>query len=322
VLNVIMAPTDGSVFDRDAIRIATRLSNFPGSQLKLVRVFSAPTAFTGPDVIDYPREALDREREWEVTQLESLAADCRGGTAAAVATSLEDGPVADSLARYGRLNRVDLIVITSHARGGLARLTLGSVTDSLIRNSNIPVLVVKRAPSSVPEREAGPFRRILVPLDGSKLAEEILPQVIELAKRNDASVILVNVLVPVTYSRRQIADDNVPWWDSDLEVAQAYLGEQAEWVRSQGVSASIELTIGEDVADGVTRSASRLRADLIAIATRGRGGLSRFVRGSVADRIVRTSRVSLLVFHPKTTAETRAAAREAVPAQAGFVPAA
>lgn len=306
-----MAPTDGSTFDREAIRIATELSNAPGAQLKIVRVHSAPMVFTGPDVIDYQREALEQERQREMSQLEAIAGECREETAATVGAALVDGPVSDALSRYGRDNNVDLIVISSHARGGLARLTLGSVTDSLIRNSNIPVLVVKRRPGNPAEREAQLFRKILVPLDGSMLAEEILPHVLELAKRNAAPVVLVHVLVPVTYSQRQIVDAQLPWWENDVEVAQTYLGEQAEWIRAHGVAASIEVTIGEDVADGIMRFASGLRADLIAIATSGRGGLSRFVRGSVADRVVRTARMSLLVFHPKATAEPKIVAKEA-----------
>ena len=299
--NVIMVPTDGSGFDREAIRVATQMSNRIGASMKLVRVASAPMAFTGPDTIDYPHEAMKRERDWEVSQLDELAAECRAETRGAVTAFLEDGPVPDALGRFARLNNVDLIVISSHGRGGFARLSLGSVTDSLIRSSNIPVLVVKPPSSYLNPRISRPFQQILVPLDGSPLAEEIIPQVIELAQRNEASVILLHALVPSTYSQKQIEATQLPWWEEDVEVARTYLSEQAEWIHRAGVPAAIELTtVDENVADAITRSACRLRADLIAIATRGRGGISRIIRGSVADKVVRTSRTSLLVFHPKT----------------------
>ena len=74
----------------------------------------------------------------------------------------------------------DLIVMTSHSRGGLERLSLGSVTDYLIRDTHIPVLVVK---PDVPlfDEASGVTSRIVVPLDGSEMAQEILPQVIALA---------------------------------------------------------------------------------------------------------------------------------------------
>ena len=316
-----MAPSDGSGFDREAIAVATKLSNVPGAQLKIVRVYSAPMVYTGPDMVDYPREAIEREREWESSQLEALAVECADATCADVGPSLREGPVADSLARYAKEHNVDLIVISSHGRAGIARVTLGSVTDALIRNTNIPVLVVKRTPSYLAEKETRPFRKILVPLDGSKLAEEILPQVIELAKKNESEVVLVNVLVPVTHSPKQIEDVALPWWENDVYVAQTYLGEQAERIRSAGIPASIEITIGEDAADGITRSASRLRADIIAIATRGRGGFSRLMRGSVADKVVRTARQSLLVFHPRSAVAEKPLAK-ASSTLAGIMPAA
>lgn len=298
--NVIMVPTDGSGFDREAIRVATQMSNGTGASMKLVRVYSAPRVFAGPDTIDYPQKAVDGERDRELSQLNALAAECRNETSGSVSAVLEEGPVSDALARFARLNDVDLIVISSHGRGGFARLSLGSVTDSLIRNTNIPVIVVKPPSSYLNPRISRPFEEILVPLDGSKLAEEIIPQVIELATLNEARVVLLNVLVPATYSQKQIVDAKLPWWEDDVEVARTYLGELADKIRRAGVPTTIEIAIGEDVADAITRSASRLRANLIAIATRGRGGISRLLRGSVADKVIRTSRTSLLVFHPKT----------------------
>ena len=309
--NTIMAPTDGSGFDSEAIRVATQMSNRLGASLKLVRVAAAPMVFTGPDNIDYPREAMQREREWEISQLDELAEECRAETRGTVTAVLEEGPVHDALGRFARVNKVDLIVISSHGRGGFARLSLGSVTDSLIRGTNIPVLVVKAPSSYLNPRISRPFQQILVPLDGSLLAEEIIPQAIELAQRNEASVTLFHALIPTTYSQKQIEDTQPPWWEADVEIARSYLSEQAEWIRRAGVPTSIELTVDDNVADAIARAVSRIRADLIAIATRGRGGLSRMIRGSVADRVVRTSRTSLLVFHPKTPV-----AAQEVPAKA------
>ena len=297
--DVIMVPTDGSGFDREAIRVATQMSNRAGAKLMLARIRNSPEVYVGPDNIDYPREALDREREWESTQLRALASECQDETLGTVSAVLEEGPVPDALARFARLNSVDVIVMSSHGRGGFARLSLGSVTDSLIRNTNVPVLVVKPPASYLNPRISRPFQRILVPLDGSRLAEEIIPQVIELATLNEASVVLVNVLTPTRHKGNHRGDSQLAWLEDDIDAARAYLRERAGFIRRAGVPATIEITVGEDVAEAITRSASRLRADLIAIATRGRGGLSRLMRGSVADKVTRMARTSLLVFHPK-----------------------
>ena len=302
MLNVILAPTDGSGFDREAIRVAARLSDSAGAELKLVRVWSAPMVFTGPESLDYPREAIEREREYEVARLNALKSEVEIGTRARVTTALLEGPIAGSIARYAQEENVELVVISSHGRGGMARAAMGSVTDSLIRKTSIPVLVVKPSDRYLEEREPRLFRRILVPLDGSTVAEEILPHVTAVAKKYGAAVVLQHVLIPATYSQKRIQDSQLPWWEDDMEVAQTYLGEQAELMRKLGVPTTIDITIGESLSDSIMRAAARLRADLIAIGTRGRGGLARMIRGSVADKVVRCSRTSLLVFHPATHA--------------------
>jgi nucleotide-binding universal stress UspA family protein len=312
VTEIIMVPTVGSEMEEEAINVATKLSDIPGSELKLVRVYSAPMVYTGPDTIDYPASAIASEREWAHSQLDAIAANCASETRASVSTAFEEGRAPDALNWFARSNRVSLIVMSSHCRGGFARVALGSVTDSLIRSTNIPVLVVKPSASYRSTGVSRPFRRILVPLDGSTLAEEIIPNVIDFARRNDSAVILSHVLVPTNYPQKKIPDPRLPWWEDDVQAAQAYLGEQAERVRREGVPATVDIIIGETVAEGITRSASRLKADLIAIATRGRGGMSRLVRGSVADKVVRTARVSLLVVHPREIAVAAGPARSEV----------
>jgi Universal stress protein UspA and related nucleotide-binding proteins len=296
---IIMAPTDGTGFDREAIRVATQIANRTGAELKLVRVESQPAVLTGPDTAAYFGEALALEREWELSQLAELAAECRDETRGSVTTSLEKGPVVDALARFAVQHEVSLIVISSHGRGGFARAALGSVTDALIRQTNLPVLVVQPPSSYLNPHVQRSFKQILVPLDGSKLAEEILPHVVELALTNNASVTLLNVLLPRTYSQAEIEDSQFPWWEDDVEIARTYLTERAEDLRRAGIPTSFELAIGDNVAVEIIRANSRLRAELIAIATRGRGGLARLIHGSVTDKVMRTARSSMLIFHPE-----------------------
>ncbi len=315
---VIMAPTDGTGFDREAIRVATRIAGRTGATLKLVRVESAPMVFTGPDTAAYDSEAMTREREWELSQLAELAAECRQETRCCVTAKLENGPVPDALAGFARENEVDLIVISSHGRGGFARMALGSVTDALIRTTNIPVLVVKQPASYLHPRVSLGFAEILVPLDGSLLAEEILPHVIELAGQNDASVTLLNVLIPHSYSQKEIEDPHLPWWEGDVDEARDYLEKKADYVRSFAIPASIEMVIADDVADAITRTSARIRSDLIAIATHGLGGLSRLIHGSVADKVKLTAMNSMLIFHPPTLATEKERATRALPSAAAW----
>lgn len=299
----IMVPTDCSGFDREAIRVALRLAERSEAKVRLVRVLSN-NAFIGmgADGMVAPAEGFRQEHDTALAELYALAAECRTTTDAEVSVSLEQGPVADSLAGYANRHDVGLIVISTHGRSGFSRLSLGSVTDSLIRHTAIPVLVVKPPASYLNPQVRETFRRIIVPLDGSALAEQILPRVASLATIEDAELTLLFVLKPHSYSQQQIPDPHLPWWDRDIAAAQAYLFRIAARLRRSGFAVATDIVIGENVAEEITGFAARERADLIAIATHGRGGLSRMLRGSVTDAVTRSARTSTLVFHPDRNA--------------------
>jgi len=184
------------------------------------------------------------------------------------------------------------------------------VTDSLIRHTTIPVLVVKPPTSYLNPQVSEAFRRIVVPLDGSTLAEQILPRVLALAKLEEAEITLLNVLIPKSYSQQEIEDPSLPWWDKDISRAQAYLFRVAAKLRRNGVAVTTDIVIGENVAGAIGDFAGREKADLIAIATHGRGGLARLIRGSVADAVMHSSRLSMLVFKPENVAQMGASASE------------
>jgi nucleotide-binding universal stress UspA family protein len=303
---VIMVPTDGSGFDREAIRVALRIAERSDAKVRLVRVLATGSYFGMAAMAEgtaIAAEVVHSERDRALSELYALAAECRATSTADITVDLHAGPIDEVLQGYARRNEVDLIVISTHGRSGIARLSLGSVTDSLIRHTAIPVLVVKPPTSYLNPQVIEAFRRIVVPLDGSTLAEQILPRVLELAKLEDAEITLLNVLLPHSYSQKEIVDPNLPWWDKDISQAQAYLFRIAGRLRRNRVAVTTDIVIGENVASAIGDFASRERADLIAIATHGRGGLARMIRGSVADAIMHSARMSMLVFKPDQVAE-------------------
>jgi nucleotide-binding universal stress UspA family protein len=304
---VIMAPTEGSDSERGALSVAVKLAQRFDAELRLVRVDATPLVIETvprPPVLEITEQTLRDERLARLRKLETLGAQCRGLGDIRVVTALEDGPVAPTLRNYARKFNVDLIVMSSHSRGGLRRVTVGSVTDYLIRNTNIPVLVVKQPASFIGATDQETVSRIVVPLDGSPLAEQILPEVAAVALRLKATVSLLQVLVPLTYSQKQIMQAGLPWWDTDIAAADAYLLRAASYLTEEGVVVSKDVVLSADVASAILDYSTRARADLIAIATAGSGGMSRFMFGTVADQVTRKSPVSLLVFHPKRVAAT------------------
>ena len=301
MFKVIMAPTEGSDSEGAAISLAVRLARRFDADLRLVRIETTPliiqTMVQTSELIT--EQALLDERLARLRKLEALGTECRALGDIRVMTALEDGPVSPTLRDYARKFNVDLIVMSSHSRGGVKRIALGSATDYLIRHTNIPVLVVRPPVSLIGATPEQTFSRIVVPLDGSLLAEQILPEVAALALRLKSTVSLLHVLTPLTYSQKEIMQPGLPWWDDDIATADTYLTRAASRLTDEGLTVTTDVVLSENVANAILDYSARTRADLIALATSGSGGMSRFVFGTVADEVTRKSTCSLLVFHPK-----------------------
>jgi nucleotide-binding universal stress UspA family protein len=96
----------------------------------------------------------------------------------------------------------------------------------------------------------------------------------------------------------------LPWWETEIAEADAYLSGPASYLTKEAVKVNNEVVLSENVTSAILDYAARIEANLIAIATSGSGGMSRLMFGTVADEVTRKSPTSLLVFHPKPEAAT------------------
>jgi nucleotide-binding universal stress UspA family protein len=301
---VIMVPVDGSAFSREAVFQGLRLARKNDAQLRLVRVASDTGSATGWDTNIIENGVWPSQRDALIADLYRLAAECRASSHVDVMVAVEEGPVADALRGHALRHNVDLIVMATHARRGLARVWLGSVADRLIRETGLPVLTV-RPPSLATELIDGAcYRRIIVALDGSPLAERSLPPAIALAELEHAELTLLRI-VP--------AEKNIPAGElhatigparaQDVAEAERYLAEVRVRFATRHVRMRSSVVVAEDVPRAIIGFAQANDGDLIAIATHGRGGIARAVLGSVADRVMSEGVLSVLVIHPADVLE-------------------
>jgi nucleotide-binding universal stress UspA family protein len=299
---VIMVPTDGTGFDREAIRVALRIAERTEAKLRLVRVLGTGTFFgvaMAAEGTAVAAEVVRSERDRALSELYALAAECRTISNAAISVDLHAGPVSDVLENYARRHEVDLIVISTHGRSGIARMSLGSVTDSLIRHTSIPVLVVKPPASYLNPQAGNAFSHVVVPLDGSSLAEQILPPIATLATLEGAELTLLHVIKTRNLGPTEITTPDVPWWERDVKAAQIYLQRISRQLRRRaGLCVRTDIVVSQNVSSAISDFAAREKVDLIAIATHGRGGLARMLRGSVADGVLHQANRSMLVLKP------------------------
>lgn len=296
---VIMVPVDGSAFSREAVFQGLRLARKAGAQLRLVRVASVTAMSGGPDTVALESAAWTIERDDLRTQLYRLAAECKSNSHVDVSATVEEGPVADALRGHALRHGVDLIVMATHARRGVARAFLGSVADRLIRETGIPVLVV-RPPSLATELVDGPcYKRIIVPLDGSPLAERSLEPALALAEVERAQVTLLRIVTPAkTVPATQTGASSASRRTPGLNEAERYLAKMRMALAERDLRIHSAVVVAEDIPRAIAGFAEASDEDLIAIATHGRGGIARAIVGSVTDRVMSEGMLSMLVVHP------------------------
>jgi nucleotide-binding universal stress UspA family protein len=134
------------------------------------------------------------------------------------------------------------------------------------------------------------FKKILVPLDGSKLAEGILPQVEWLAKALNGEVTLLRVALAHTFPGQNLIEHEV----NVVREAEAYLAKIESVLSSVGIQVKSVVCYGHE-AQEILAYARENNYDLIAMSTHGRSGLTQFVLGSVANKIIHAAKVPILL---------------------------
>lgn len=252
------------------------------------------------------------DRERAERYLATVAARIAGNGAAPVNSRVLMGEPADALLALSREEPNTLFVMSSHGRGGVGRLIFGSVSDQVIRGATVPVLIV-RAPLIGGDR----LRHVLVPLDGSPLAEAALPLAVEIARATGATLGLVRVadVNPTSplagLAGPLVAPDDELFWEMTEQLrdeARAYLDSVVQGLRGSGVRVGWEVRLGRP-ADELIRAAQTTGADLIVMSTHGRGGVERWAFGSVTDEVLRSRATSVLVV-PQRAARANGVAPE------------
>jgi nucleotide-binding universal stress UspA family protein len=282
----IMVPLDGSPAAEAALPWAVRLATATGGGLRLVGVHAPPAmvldgeAVVGAVIPDQPI------REEELKYFAGVQARLKA-LGMSVSAELLDGGVVSSLAGYAVTLRPAWIVMLSHARGALARFFLGETATEFLRRSPCPVLLVHETDTSADPKD------VLIPLDGSPLAERMIGPAAEFARTIGADVTLL-----------------VAAADVRLPDPEAYLARHAATIRTANTIVKTRVVREGHAADAILSAAAP--GTVVALATHGRGGLSKLVWGSVTDQVVHRAIGPVLVFKP-TENDPAAGSATAVP---------
>lgn len=284
----ILFPTDGSGGADQALEHVLDIASAHGTTVHLLNVADT----TRDSLTRVQGEIIDVLEQEGENLLEDVAERARERGVETVSTVLQGEPYR-TIVQYADEYDIDLIVMPTHGRSGLQRLLLGSTTERVVRRAEVPVLTIR---PDAADAVRYPYRGVAVPTDGSEGASEALSVGADVATDAEAALYVLSV---ITYQSLGI--------DVRSDIQSAMLEESAEEIVEEATAAAERA--GVETVDGAVEYGSSVHKailefleqrdiDLVVVGTHGRTGFDRFLLGSVAEALLRTSPVPVLTVRP------------------------
>jgi nucleotide-binding universal stress UspA family protein len=296
----ILTPLDGSTTAEQVLPYVSWLAKNLPAPVELLRVVEyLPPEWmdwlVGVQPLEIAANMTNQAEEYLAGIAQSLSHDVPS-----VVTTVRGGPDAATIVEEAEQEPDTLLAMSTHGRTGITRWVLGSVADKVLHATAGPLFLVRARDEDKAEAlERVPnLQTIIVPLDGSTVAEQVIPHVVALAQRLDLGVVLVRATLPVEEYYRASREPVAPYGDPTREIdtlAQNYFGRVQEELRQQGVSRVAVKTLPGHAADAIIDLARETPHSLVAMTTHGRSGVGRWALGSVTDRVTRHCEGPMLI---------------------------
>ena len=290
----ILVPLDGSELAEVALPYAEQLAGRLGSAVTLLHVCES-----ADEKYRHMHELyLEKMVEATKSHAEKLR-DKAKRKAVRVKSALLDGHVAEQIVDYADSKRIGLIIMATHGRSGIRRWVLGDVAAKVVRATQRPVVLIRAETASPDARKSSILKKALVPLDGSSESEAVIPYIEQLAPNLDTEVILLQVVAP-GYFAYSVPGETVQMYHTAEELealttkAGSYLENVVNALKEKGIKAKYEIGVGA-AADEIIRLADEMRADVVAMSTHGRSGISRWAFGSTADKVLHAGNTPVML---------------------------
>lgn len=294
MLQKILIALDGSEIAERALPLASAFAIKLGASIEALTVVN-PDEDSGEDAQKSNQRDGNRYVEEVAERLRSLGIE--------VTTRVVFGDPAQEISRVAIDSGTDLIIMSTRGRSGVVRGLLGSVTDRVLHVTRVPLLVVgPESAQAVQNGRGARIAQILIPLDGSGLAEQALPLAKAAATAFGVKLLLVrSVRYPSSYwsaGYEYMGDADAMLLQELEEDAKDYLAAAAERLKAEGYNVEVRVERGHP-RPAINAIVSDMPGTLIIMTTHGSSGFGRWVLGSVADSLVRTSQAPVLVVRPQ-----------------------
>lgn len=298
----ILVPLDGSAFAEAALPLALEISRRTGADVHLATVLEPVTSFAYEG---WEGAAVEWSRQYLDDVLDRME-DQAGGT---IDHAVLEGHTVERLQEEAEAREADLVVMASHGRGALSRLWLGSVADGFVRQTHLPVILVRPDEDQEPVQDfTHSFETLLVPLDGSELSESAMEHATEFGELFDSAYHLTRIVsYPIDIASPYLphtAQLNQQVMEDAKKGAAGYLESKAEEMRRRGLRVTTSVVVDAQAGQGILAETEAVGADMVAMATHGRKGISRVMLGSAADKVLRGIHIPLMLYRPLDDSES------------------
>ena len=290
----ILVPLDGSELAEVALPYAEELAGKLGSEVILLHVCESAQAQYHHMHQLYIQKMVAATKRGAKKYLEKP-----GDKEITVRSAVLDGHPAERIVDFADEKDIDLIVIATHGWSGIRRWVLGSVADQVVRATKRPVALIRAKGIHHHLAEKGTMNKILVPLDGSKDSEAVIPYAEELASRLRGEVVLLHVVPPPSPVYAVPGETvQIPNTPAEVELLKAHAGSYLEKVanalKDKHIKVKFEVKVG-NTGNEIIKLADEVHADLVAMSAHGWSGITRWALGSTTDKVLNAGNTPLLL---------------------------
>ncbi len=293
----ILVPLDGSLLAECALSHAVAIAHAFDAKVVLLRVLDKNHANGKAQLFDLVNWQINKtgaKLYLEKTSARLQEAGLR------IETAVLEGLVAESITEFAQNRGMKLIILSSHGRSGLSQWGISSVTQKIIFSAPTSVLIIRAHQPAPSELIEGQYKRIMVPLDGSRRAENVLPMVTLLARFHKSWIHVVHVVKKPEMARQ------MPLAREDLELSERIVSRNREeairyldQVRLhsplEGIDVHTHLLTSDNAAAALHELAEKEGIDMVALSAHGYSGYNQWPYGGMVNNFVMYSKVPLLI---------------------------
>ena len=300
MFDTILVPLDGSQLAECVLPHAVAIARSFDAEVTLLRMLEKNQAGTSAQLFDLLNWQINRTRA--ALYLDKTKARFQESRIRA-RTAVMEGLVAEGITDYAQSQGMKLIVLSSHGRNGLTQWGISSITQKIILSAQTSLLIVRAHQYGVRSGElsdAPVYQRILVPLDGSQRAENVLPIITQLAQFHKSKIHLVQVIQTPEMARQMPpAREDIELSNQvvarNREEAERYLEQLKSRSYLEGIAVQTHLITSDNAAVALHQLADQENIDVVTLSAHGYSGNHQWPYGSMVNNFIIYGKVPLLI---------------------------